>query len=181
MPTRKWDKRDKTFKFKIKGKSDSDYATCPDTRRSVTGYMIWFEGTMIAVRSVMQKIVALSSAEAELIALVLCLQEMMHLKKLVEGLELQVELPMIIECDNKATVDLVNGHSSSGGTKHIDVRFMFARELKEAGVIKVQWIPTEENEADLLTKNTDHKIFNRHSSKFMQEVPPEHGGVLEHG
>ena len=76
MPTRKWDKRDKAFKFKIKGKSDSDYATCPDTRRSVTGYMIWFEGALIAVRSVMQKIAALSSAEAELIALVLCLQEM---------------------------------------------------------------------------------------------------------
>ena len=128
----------------------------------------------------MQKIVALSSAEAELIALVLCLQEMMYLKKLVEALELQVELPMLVECDNKATVDLVNGHSASGGTKHIDVRLMYARELKEAGVIKIQWIPTEKNEADIFTKNTDHKTFNRHSSKFMQEVPPEQGGVLEH-
>ena len=154
MPTRRWNKKDKSFRFRIKGKPDSDYATCQDTRRSVTGYTIWFEDALIAVRSVMQKNVALSSAEAELIALVLCIQEMMYVKKLIEALELQVELPMLVECDNKATVDLVHGHSTSGGTKHIDVRFMYARELKEAGIIKVQWIPTEENEADILTKNT---------------------------
>ena len=142
--------------------------------------MIWFEGALVAVRSVMQKIVALSSAEAELIALVLCIQEMMYVKKLIEAIELQVKLPMLVECDNKATVDLVNGHSTSSETKHIDVRYMYARELKEAGIIKRQWIPTEENEADMLPKNTDHKTFNRHSSKFMREVPPEQGGVLGH-
>ena len=88
MPTRKWDKRDKSFKFRIKGKPDSDYATCEDTRRSVTGYMVWYEGALIAFRSVMQKIVSLSSAEAELIALVMCIQEMMFLKKIIESLEL---------------------------------------------------------------------------------------------
>ena len=104
----------------------------------------------------------------------------MFLKKIVESLELQVELPMIIECDNKAAVDLVNGHSTSGGTKHIDVRLMFARELKEAGIIKVRWIPTGDNEADILTKNTDSVTFNRHSGKFMHEVPSEQGGELEH-
>ena len=111
MPMRKWDKRDKLFEFRISGKPDSDYATCMHARRSVTGYMVWFEGTLIAVRSIMQKVVALSTAEAELIALVMCIQEMMCLKKLVEALELKVELPMIVECDNRSTVDLVNGHS----------------------------------------------------------------------
>jgi len=136
---------------------------------------------LIAVRSVMQKIVSLSSAEAELmIALVMCIREMMFLQKIVESLELQVELPMIIECDNKGAVDLVNGHPTSGGTKHIDVRLMYARELKEAGIIKVRWIPTEDNEADILTKNTDSVTFIRHSGKFMHEVPSEQGGVLEH-
>ena len=138
----------------------------------MTGYMVWFEGTLIAVRSVMQKVVALSTAEAELIALVMCIREMMYLKKMVEALELQVELPMVVECDNKSTVDLVNGHSSSGGTK-----LMYARKLKDAGVIKVLWITTESNEADILTKNTNARTFNRHSGKFMSQVPSEQGGV----
>ena len=68
MPTRKWDKKDKQFEFRNSGKPDSDYTTCTHTRRSVTGYMVWFEGTLIPVRSVMQKVVALSTTEAELIA-----------------------------------------------------------------------------------------------------------------
>ena len=177
MPKRKWDKKDKLFEFRISGKPDSDYATCTHTRKSVTGYMVWFEGTLIAVRSVMQKVVAISTVEAELIALVMCIQEMMYLKKLVEALELKVELPMKVECDNKSTVDLVNGQFSAGGTKHIDVKLMYARELKDAGVIKVMWIPTESNEADILTKNMEARTFNRHSGKFMSQVPSEQGGV----
>ena len=110
----------------------------------------------------------------------MCIQEMMFLKKIVESLELLVELPMIVDCDNKGAVDQVNGHSTSGGTKHIDVKLMYARELKEAGIIKVRWIPIEDNEADILIKNTDSLTFNRHSGKFMHEVPSEQGGVLEH-
>ena len=143
--------------------------------------MVWFEEALIAVRSVMQKIVSLSSAEAELIVMMMCIQEMMFLKKIIESLELKVELPMIVECDNKGAVDLVNGHSTFGGTKNIGVRLMYARELKEAGIIQVRWIPLENNEADILTKNTDARILNRHFSKLMHEVPSEQGGVLEHG
>ena len=69
-PSRKWDGKDRSFKFKIKGKSDSNYATCKETRRSVTGYIVWLEDALIAVKSGMQKIVVLSVTEAEVIALV---------------------------------------------------------------------------------------------------------------
>ena len=44
-----------------------------------------------------------------------------------------MELPMLVQCDNKTAVDLVNGRQSAGGTKHIDVRLHYARELNEAG------------------------------------------------
>ena len=57
--------------------------------------MVGFERALISIKSVMQKTVALSLAEAELIALVMCVQEMIFLKKLVENIELQVELPML--------------------------------------------------------------------------------------
>ena len=127
-PNRKWDKRDKTFKFKINGKPTSDYATCTETRRSVTGYMVWFQSELISIRSVMQKIVALSSAEAELIAL------------------------------------------------DIDVRLHYARVLKEAGVIKVKWISTELNEADVLTQITGHLIGTVVSS-WMRRNQHESKGV----
>ena len=80
-PTRTWDGIDKSFKFRICGKSDSSYATCVDTRKSVTGYVVYLEGAPVAIKSVMQRIIALSVTEAELIALVQCIQEMFLLKR----------------------------------------------------------------------------------------------------
>ena len=72
----------------------------------------------------MQKIIALSVTEAELIALVQCVQEMFFVRKILESMGLQADLPMLIECDNKGAVDLVNGHSVGGNTKHIAVRIL---------------------------------------------------------
>ena len=70
----------------------------------------------------MQKIITLSSTEVELIALVQCVQEMMATKRLLESMNLKVRLPMLIECDNKGAVDLVNGYQVGAGTKYIDIR-----------------------------------------------------------
>ena len=140
QPKRSWNGHNKEFKFRISGKSDSNFATCTETRKSITGYSVELEGTPVAVKSGMQKIVALSVTEAELIAMVMCIQEMLYVKKLLESMELKVELPMIVKCDNKGAVDLVNGWSVSGNTKHSQVRTMFVRELKEQNINKaLKW------------------------------------------
>ena len=168
-PTRSWDGKDKSFEFKISGKADSNYATCEETRRSVTGYYVSLEDAVISAKSGMQKIVSLSVTEAEVIALVQCVQEMMYMKKVMESILLKVELPMIVEVDNKGAVDLVNSWSSSGGTKHMDVRIMYLRELKEQKILKVVWQPTKENEADVFTKNVDGATFERHLGALVSE------------
>ena len=77
-PDRRWDGFDNTFMFKIKRKSDSDFANCPVTRRSVSGWVVYLEGTSVACKSIMQKIVALSVTEAELVAAVMCVQHMLY-------------------------------------------------------------------------------------------------------
>ena len=47
---------------------------------------------------------------------------------------------MMVHSDNRGAVDLINGWSVGGGTKHMDCRIMYLRELKEKGIIRVQWI-----------------------------------------
>ena len=74
---------------------------------------------------------------------------------------------MIISSDNKGAVDLANGHQVGGGTKHIDVRTFFIRELKEQGILAIKWIPSTENEADIHTKNTGESVFREHLPKFV--------------
>ena len=76
----------------------------------------------------------------------------MYMKNLIESLELKVELPMIIECDNKGAVDLANGWSVSGHSKHIDVRLNFLRKLKESDIVQIEWIGTDEKVSEMHTR-----------------------------
>ena len=126
-PSQVWDGKDKDFEFVIRGKTDSNFATCKETRRSITGYAVWLEDALITVKSGMQKIVAISVTEAEVIALVQCVQELMYMKKLLNTMKSKVKEPFVVEVGNKGAVDLVNGWSSTGGTKHRYVRIIYLR------------------------------------------------------
>ena len=169
-PNMKWNGISKTFEVEVDGDADSNYATCVDTRRSVTVLIVRVCRAIVAVKSGMQKIVALSVTEAEIIALVQCVQEMLYVMKLIESLDMKVRKPMMVHSDNKGAVDLVNGWSVGGGTKHMDCRIMFLRELKEEGVIRVHWIPTAENSSDLFTKNLDTATFKKHVKTICEET-----------
>jgi hypothetical protein len=84
--------------------------------------------------------VAFSSCKAELNAAVLCAQDMMYQKNMLESIGLKVELPMILKMDNKGAVNLVNSFSVGGCTRHIHVKQCFLQKLEEAKVLVVKWI-----------------------------------------
>ena len=71
---------------------------------------------------------------------------------------------MILEIDNKGAVDLCNNWAVAGRTRHIDVRQLFVRDLKEAGIIKVVWRKGEEQTSDIFTKNLPLNLFEYHGS-----------------
>ena len=80
----------------------------------------------------------MSVTEASLIATVTVVQYMIYVMNLLNSFELKVELPMVIEIDNKGSVDLINNWSVSGRTRHIDAKKNYLRELKENGVIELK-------------------------------------------
>ena len=65
-----------------------------------------------------------------------------------------------------STIDLANNWSVGGRTCHIDVRSCFLRELKEAGIIKVNWIAGSENDSDIHTKNLDGPLFEKFAQVY---------------
>ena len=168
-PKRSWDGKDKEFEFVINGVSDSDYAACKATRRSVSGYSVFLEGAPITVKSSMQKTVALSVTEAELMAGVTCAQDMLYAKKVLESLQLKVKVPMLLEMDNKGAVDLANNWTVGGRTRHIETRQLFLRELKEEGVLSIKWKSGDENPSDLFTKNLPGPLFRKHVETFCED------------
>eukprot|EP00957_Ditylum_brightwellii_P071614 5444595-Ditylum_brightwellii.AAC.1 len=80
----------------------------------------------------MMPIVALLVMEAELFAAALCAQDMICAMRILNGMGLKVELPMMLYLNNKGAKDFVNNWSIEGHTRHIEVKQYFLRELKEA-------------------------------------------------
>ncbi len=99
-----------------------DYAKNMQTRQSVSGYVVYLEGVPTLYRSSTQKTVALSSCIAEPTAAVLCVQDMMYQKNMLQSIGLKVELTMILEMDNKGAVNLIISFSVVGHTRHIDIK-----------------------------------------------------------
>ena len=86
--------------------------------------------------------------------------------RVLESMGLKVKKPMILEIDNKGAVDLSKNWSVSGRTRHDSIRQNFLRKLHEEGIITVKWIPTEENSADLFTKNLSGPTFEKHVAVY---------------
>ena len=129
--------------------------------------MVYLNGALVCNKSATQKVVATSTTEAETNAMVSCAQDMIFVKKQIEQIGLKVKLPMKLECDNKGAVYLANSYQVTGRTKHMDTKVHWLRELKENNVLRVEWIPTDENEADINTKNVNGTLFAKHTAKFM--------------
>ena len=156
------------------GKSDSTYAS-DESVKSVTRYYTTMNGAIILYKSKGQTATTLSVTESELVVAIDCVQDLLFERRVLESIGLQVQLPMILSVDNRGVVDLVNNWSVTGWTRHITVRTNFLRELKEQGIIKVEWIVTGENSADLFTKNLQGPLFERHASVYVNDIDSMEG------
>jgi hypothetical protein len=165
-PTARWD-GDPNFLFEIEGISDSDWAKDPDSRRSVSGWSTFLHNAPISMKSKMMPVVALSVTEAELFAATCCAQDMLFEMRILESMGLKVKKPMILKIDNKGAKDLCDNWSVGGRTRHIEVKQLFLRELKEAKIIDSEWIPGDLNSSDMFTKNLSGPPFEKHGTKFV--------------
>ena len=135
-----------------------NYANDPETRRSVSGYIVYVHGVPVVWKSQAQQSVTLSSTEAEWFALSEAVKEVRFLQQqLCKSMQIQTQLPVIVRVDNTAR------------TKHIDVRTKFVKEFCEDGIIKIIFVRSEDNDSDILTKNLQSELFRKHSRKLIKE------------
>ena len=144
----------------IEAVCNSDYAGDIETRRSISGFIVYVNGCEIAWRSRQQKTVSLSSCESEYYAITEAAQGLLYLLQLFKFLDIEVELPMVIRCDNQGAIFLATNESSTR-TKHVDVRYHFICDLVEQGIIRLEYINTKVNVADMLTKNLPTEQFEK--------------------
>ena len=132
------------------GFTDSDWGGDCDDRRSTTGYLFNLGGTPISWKSRKQPTVALSSSEAEYMAIAEGTKEALYLRQLCSSLGMPQSNPTIIHVDNQSAIALTKDTASKHSrTKHIDIRFHFVRQQTAISYVHVD---TKSNLADLLTK-----------------------------
>jgi hypothetical protein len=146
--------------FYLEGLFDSNFGEDKETRISVYGYVVYFCGAPIATKSKIGRSVTQSSTEAEYFAVSEVAKEILFIKQFLDTIGIQVDLPIIVRVDNVGAIFLGNIFSVSQRTKHIDIRAHAVREYIEDGVLKLIFIRTDDNEADILTKNTSELIIN---------------------
>lgn len=144
----------------IQAYCDADWASDVDQRKSCSGFVIKMGSAAISWGSKKQTIVALSSTEAEYIALSTITREILWLKQLQVEIDQNAEALTKIYCDNQSAIKLAEIDAYRPRTKHIDIRFHHIRENIESKIIAVEFIPTHEMVADSLTKPvTKEKSF----------------------
>ena len=163
----KFELRKDIIKWALKALSDSDFASDKETRISVFGYIIYFCGIPIAWRSKGMKSVVLSTTEAEYMALSEVVKELKVIVQLLQTMNIEVELPITVHVDNVGAIWLSNNRTTSDRTKHIDIRTSFVKEYQEDGKIIIKFVQSEENDADISTKNTTNVIFSNHQKKLV--------------
>jgi hypothetical protein len=156
----------KNLKEELQGYSDASYAADKKDRKSHSGYVFTMNGGPISWKSKKQPIVALSSMEAEYIALSEAAKEALWLKKLKDDLQENRNILTIYE-DNQSCIKTASDVIRNERSKHIDVRFHFLRELVESKEIQITYCPTQQMIADMLTKSLGNIAHQRHAKRLL--------------
>ena len=146
---------------------DSSHGSPEEARLSRSGYAIMLNNAAIAWRSVLQKSQALSSAEAEYMALCAAAQDATWLKQLLSELGIPQRKPIPVMEDNTACISMATKDAVSQRVKHIDIRYHFVRDAIRNGVIRLVYCPTSKQAADILTKPVDSLPFICHRATLM--------------
>ena len=131
---------------------DADWAGDHRDRKSNSGYLVRFGGGLVSWGSRKQSCVALSSTEAELVALTEGCQELVWIRKLLGEFGIAINRAVPTYEDNQSCIKLVDGNKVEKRTKHIETRYFYVRDLKEKKMVDLQYCPTEKMLADILTK-----------------------------
>jgi len=143
------------------GFSDSDWANCLDTRRSVGGYGFTLGSGLISWSARKQKTVASSSCEAEYTAAFEASKEAIWLRTLLSEIGRPTSKATPLLCDNNAAITLSEDPSLHSRSKHFDIKYHFLRERVQSSEIRTAYINTKDNLADIFTKALGPQQFIR--------------------
>ncbi|RVW67455.1 Retrovirus-related Pol polyprotein from transposon RE1 [Vitis vinifera] len=156
----------KTSSREVEVFTDADWAGSLTDRRSTTGYCSYVWGNLVTWRSKKQSVVARSSAEAEFRAMAHGICEGMWLQRILKELGIISNSTMTVLCDNKATISIAKNPVQHDRTKHVEIDRHFIKEKLEGGTIRLMYIHSSRQTADILTKALPKTTYENMKSKL---------------
>ena len=132
---------------------DAEFAGNKDTRKSIMSRVIYLNETPIGWNLKGQGSVTLTSTEAEYVSMSEGMKDLMFIKMCLNYIKMKVNLPMIVLINNIGAIEMLDSKTGQCKTKHIDTRFHWIKQYVDKDKVKVNYIKSEENVADIFTKN----------------------------
>ena len=167
---------DQEWRLELNMYCDADWASSSD-RKSISKYVFLLAGSAISWSLKKQATIALSTAEAEYIAATNAAKQILWHRSLFNELEIPQPETSILFSDNQATITISHHPEFHACTKHINIAHHFLHNLVKSGMIKIIYIQTHKNLADLFTKGLLKPLHEDLTTGI--GVISDQGGVLE--